>query len=271
MLSRLLPLCLGAIVLYSCKKSEHSDQLPTTRVDSMLVMYTKQYVMVSPVPGPVLVMPKYALHFSLEHITRRVGVVVPGSLPGSYIFDQRRYEKVSYEKDSIVIGTYVEGQDGPPTSRRKYLLDKGNVWVRVRYSDATGLPTDTAWYYFKTMTKLDRIEWKNGNILTRNTFQHDRRGNVHTSTAETYIDGKLVGQGVTQYLEYDDKINPVKGVVLFEDMLERGQSENNALRINAYGWATGSGGGMSRYQSTESIKYFYDGRGRADLSKPPRF
>ncbi|WP_157963037.1 hypothetical protein [Chitinophaga deserti] len=262
MLSRTLSFCLLAIGFFSCKKSEILNPPPITRVDSVSIRYTKQGSLVTPVPGAIPGDMKYALLWSGHAAVARWGVFTPGSGTTWGSFTYMLYDGVEYAKDTIFIRTYsLMASSVVPTNIRKIVVQRGRLHMLI--NTTTG---ETTQFYFKGKDKLAYTEKRRNNIMTRTEYLHDNKGNVKTITIDKYENERLFAHEVTVFLEYDDKLNPLKGLILWEDMLDRAQSDNNPLRGYQHGYHE-NGGLRGEYRSTFTYNYKYTPKGYADFSQ----
>lgn len=267
MLLRLLPLCLAAALFFACKKSEIQSPLPVTRTETVLLRYAGGIPAFSPMPNPFLEEMKYKFEFTGQAVTARFGNFIPifTPSPGS-VFSNGVFDSVEYLKDTIVVSkqTSLASVILPPDVR-KFVIRKGRLHMRIRYAQAA-IHNDTTWFYFGPKGKLARTEKRFQNVRILTDFTYNTKGNVKYVITDEYLGSEQTGHAETMFTEYDDKINPIKGLLFWEELLERTMSENNPLKGHFVSMRY-SNGSIVRTGGNFNFTYHYDAQGRADLSK----
>ncbi|MEO5941805.1 MAG: hypothetical protein ABIP30_10515 [Ferruginibacter sp.] len=264
------------ILFTSCKKQgEISPDIKTDsfHADSILKKYLisqEQHAEANPVGGPggASGFMSYFLYDNTGRVIRRTGGVISG-FTASY-YTPLIYDTLVYAGSNTV--TLSTGVIPNPDFTLLYphirviSFTGGLVTKKITYYYDGNYGNDTIYYYYDGAKKLEHTEQFNHNYSQINQYAYNSSGNLTKITGSyTYRRTNYLTSTTEEFFSgYDNTANPLKGPVLWEDLLYRSLSSNN---FNTYEYIEKDAAGIEDWHEYIHIPLGYDINGHVNFAK----
>lgn len=253
----ILALCI--IILFSCQKDEVAQpNYYFIKVDSINWKYLidKEFHY-----APSSIGGTAHFEYAGSKLSKRRGgytsMIVAGGYSGFYTTDV--YDTVEFHNSNtitIITKDNINQLDVYPT-KREITLENGIIVKKITFDPS--IP-DTIYYYYDSQNRLNKTEqFFRSTIVTKNYFFDSNNNLQKISTFETDRDfGFVYIPAEELFGGYDNKVNPLYGQTLWQDLLYRTLSKNN----------------FTTYRYTQGVNFqlinwtlIYDNNGNVDYSK----
>jgi hypothetical protein len=186
------------------------------------------------------------LEYDGDKIIKRIGgtLQLSSSSPYSYIFSKEVYDEISYSSDEAVMITKFDSPDINTSDwKEKFRFSHGKIVeciILKNYSDNN----DTIKYYYKNRVLVKRVSYGRKGLNYQSQYYYNNHRNIDsiitryaarnpvTRNWEINMTGNKRVKEI--FLDFDNYANPVKNLMIFDEIFNRSLSENNYSRYEKY-------------------------------------
>lgn len=167
------------------------------------------------------------------NILKRTGDIrrLDGGTGFNYLFSKELYDTISYSSNQILIKRHlISDIFTAALFERKIILDGYHrMQKKIIYTEYFGSPViDTVYYSYTANGKLSESrKSKRNNITERSSYHYNGTGNLDSIVSKKFTFNYLESKIVEVFSNYDNAVNPLVFLPMFEETFTRSLSKNN--------------------------------------------
>lgn len=206
------------------------------------------------------------MEYKNNRISKRIGSVIKIIPPYSPIFTKQIYYTLIYPNNQISILTKSNSKEisGVTNYKKDVFFENNRIVKTIQYYQYINEKNDVVYYTYKGNLLVKRLGYKGENLAFQSDYYYNAKNNLdsivsrfseyNASNEKLEIDSKSIRRIKETFENYDEHINPLKSLIIFDDSFNRSLSSNNYQKYSYLNF-NGKGDLLNEWNYTYDLKY----------------